>query len=250
MTDVIIFGGTTEGRALAELLERKRSSALICVATEYGEALLEAGGAVRVRAGRLDAAGIERLLSAEKPRLVIDATHPYAVEASQNILSACEARGVQYIRVLREKSGDSGCVEMPDMETLTARLNENDDIVFSALGAKEVSALTIVRNYKKRIWLRVLPMVESLSVCLSAGFPAKHIICMQGPFSKELNESMFRASGAKILLTKESGAAGGFAEKLAAARACHMEVAVLARPRGGAGLTLEQIKLKIKEGVW
>ena len=105
-----------------------------------------------------------------------------------------------------------------------------------------------VRPRKKRIWLRILPTEQSLKDCLAAGFPPAHIICMQGPFTQELNAAMFRATKADILLTKESGAAGGFPEKLAAARACGMTAAVLARPRDRAGLTLAQWLRRIEEG--
>lgn len=247
MAEIVLFGGTSEGRALALLLREKNIHALVCVATEYGEALLEAGGSVRVRAGRLDEAGITLLLAEEGSRTVIDATHPYAALASGNIKAACAACGAQYIRVLRERSADEGCVGFADMDALVDWLNGREGVIFSTLGAKEAAALTRVRDYRDRVWLRVLPALESLSACLAAGYPAKHIVCMQGPFSKEINAAMFRASGAAILLTKESGAAGGFLEKLEAAWECEMTVAVLARPKEEEGLTLEQIMRRIED---
>ena len=71
---------------------------------------------------------------------------------------------------------------------------------------------------------------------------------MQGPFPEELNTAMFHASKADILLTKESGAAGGFPEKLLAAHACGMTVAVLARPTETDGLPLNVILQRITEG--
>ena len=40
MTDIVLFGGTTEGRIIAELLQKKGVSTVVCVATEYGESLL------------------------------------------------------------------------------------------------------------------------------------------------------------------------------------------------------------------
>jgi precorrin-6x reductase len=59
---------------------------------------------------------------------------------------------------------------------------------------------------------------------------------------------MFRAAGASILVTKESGAAGGFTEKLAAARNCGMTTAVLARPKDTDGLTAAEWLRRIEEG--
>ncbi|MEL7607986.1 MAG: precorrin-6A reductase [Bacillota bacterium] len=247
MAEILLFGGTTEGRELAELLSAKGTPTLVLVATEYGEALLDAGGSVAVRGGRLDEAAIAALIRKEAPRCVIDATHPYAAEAGANIRAACQKTGVKRLRVLRESTPGAGCVEFSDMDALIGWLNGRDDTVFSSLGTKEAAALARVCGYKERVWLRILPSPEGLCACIEAGFPPARIICMQGPFSKELNAAMFRATGASTLITKDSGIAGGFPEKLAAARECGMTVAVLARPRRENGLTLGELKQRIEE---
>ena len=88
----------------------------------------------------------------------------------------------------------------------------------------------------------MLPFKDSLEACLDAGFPAKHLICMQGPFGEDLNVAMFQHTGAKILLTKDSGSAGGFPEKIAAARRCGMKIYIWKRPLQEEGLSLEQIE--------
>jgi precorrin-6Y C5,15-methyltransferase (decarboxylating)/precorrin-6A/cobalt-precorrin-6A reductase len=150
--------------------------------------------------------------------------------------------------VRREPADNADCVAFPDMDALIGWLNGTTGTVFSALGAKEAAKLATVSNYRERVWLRILPAPEGLAACLDAGFPAHHIICMQGPFPRELNAAMFKAAGACVLLTKESGAAGGFDEKRAAARECGMTVAVLARPRQNDGLTLRELVQRIREG--
>lgn len=248
MTEIVLFGGTSEGRELAALLKARNIPALICVATEYGESLLDAGGSVEVHRGRLDEGAMAALMARRGARLAIDATHPYADAVSRNIRAACESAGVEYLRVRRERAAGDGYRTFDTVEALIAWLNAVDGIVFSALGAKEAAALTAVAEFERRVWLRILPFEEGLAACRRAGFPAAHIICMQGPFSEELNIAMFRAAGAGILVTKESGAAGGFAQKLKAARACAMTVAVLKRPDGEEGLTLEEVKKRIEGG--
>lgn len=247
MTDIVLFGGTTEGKELCVFLGEKHINTLVCVATEYGEALLSPSYSLRVRTGRLGKEAIENLLKEEKPRLVIDATHPYATEVSENIFAACEKEGVRRLRLIREESDTGGCECFWDMEELIGWLNKRPGIIFSSLGLKEANALTSVEGYRERIWLRVLPDAAGLKTCLEAGFPANHIICMQGPFSKELNSAMFRAAGADILLTKESGPEGGFREKAEAAKECKMTVAVLKRPREETGMTLAALKKLIEE---
>lgn len=248
MTEMVLFGGTIEGRELGAMLGQKRIDTLVCVATEYGEALLAPCDSLRIHTGRLDKKAMEKLLQAEKPRLVIDATHPYAAEVSDNISSVCAKTGLKHIRLLREKLGGDGCVTFSGLEELIGWLNERQDTVFSTFGTKECASLTAIKGYRERVWLRILPDAARLSACLAAGFSARHIICMQGPFSKELNAAMFRETGADILLTRESGAAGGYPEKLAAARECGMTAAVLSRTREETGLTLAAILELIEEG--
>lgn len=248
MTDVLLFGGTTEGRQLAHCLKEQGIPTLVCVATEYGESLLQEGGSLRVHPGRLDENAMLALMHREQPKLVLDATHPYAAAVSQTVAAACAAAQVPYHRVLRRSAMEDGCMLLRDMEEMIDFLSATEGVVFSSLGSKAAKELCRVRDYQSRLWLRILPTVSSISDCLDAGFPAAHLICMQGPFSRELNAAMFRATGAKILITKESGATGGFPEKVAAARDCGMTVAVLARPQDFPGLTCEAWLQRIKEG--
>ena len=51
----LLFGGTGEGRALAEWMLARGLDATVCVATEYSETLLPEG--MQVHVGRLDAGG-------------------------------------------------------------------------------------------------------------------------------------------------------------------------------------------------
>ena len=248
MAEILLFGGTSEARELAAGLKEQQIHTLVCVATEYGEALLDADGSIAVHTGRLDESAMTALIREHGPRLVLDATHPYADAVSRNIRAACERATTAYLRVKRESAKEDGFLSFPSMNALISWLNTTDGVIFSGLGAKEARALTAVAGFERRVWLRILPFIEGLNTCIEAGFPAKHIICMQGPFSKELNTAMFRAAGAEILITKESGTAGGFLEKLAAARACGMRVAVLKRPNEEAGLTLEEVKRRIEGG--
>jgi len=249
LAEFVIFGGTTEGRTLADRLSQCHRSVLVCVATQYGDALLSPGPCMGVHTGRLDAAGMEALLLREAPKAVIDATHPFALQVSQTIQDVCSLLGLRLISLRRETVSADGCLTFSGLEELLSWLDETDGVIFSTLGAKEAAALTAVRGAAERIWLRILPFEESLSLVRGAGFPAKHIICMQGPFSTELNAAMFRTAGASILLTKDSGPAGGLAEKLEAARQCGMTVALLARPEGGDGVSLKDLLCQIEEGL-
>ncbi|MEG1560607.1 MAG: precorrin-6A reductase [Clostridia bacterium] len=247
MSKVILFGGTTEGRELAEFLTERHISSLICVATEYGERQLNCIEPIIVHTGRLDSAAILSLFRTECPILIIDATHPYAAEITKNIKTACAFADIRYLRLLRKSLNIEGCECFSDMDSLVKWLNKKDNIIFSTMGAKEARVLSSVSNYKNRVYLRILPDPTGLTNCIELGFPMKHLFCLQGPFSVEFNRIQFIETGAKILLTKESGKSGGFTEKLEAARQCGMSVAVLVRPKEMDGVLIEEVKATIRE---
>jgi precorrin-6x reductase len=248
LAEIVLFGGTSEARILISHLQQKGISALVCVATEYGETILTAGGSVSVRTGRLDEAAMRLLLAEQSPRLVIDATHPYADIVSRNLRAACQSAQTPYLRIKRAQIAQDGVLTFSDMPSLIDWLNTMDGVIFSGLGAKEARALTAVRGFEKRVWLRILPFAEGLHACVAMGYPPAHMICMQGPFSRELNAAMFRAANAQILVTKESGSAGGFLEKIAAAQDCGMTTAVLARPVDEEGVSLKEAIKQIEGG--
>ena len=172
MTDVLLFGGTTEGRQLAHCLKEQGIPTLVCVATEYGESLLQEGGSLRVHPGRLDENAMLALMHREQPKLVLDATHPYAAAVSQTVAAACAAAQVPYHRALRRSAMEDGCMLLRDMEEMIDYLSATEGVVFSSLGSKAAKELCRVRDYQSRLWLRILPTVSSISDCLDAGFPA------------------------------------------------------------------------------
>ncbi|MBO5473037.1 MAG: precorrin-6A/cobalt-precorrin-6A reductase [Lachnospiraceae bacterium] len=106
----IIFAGTSEGRQLYEFCAAHRIASVFCVATDYGRELLrETGASAEILAGRMDAEEMLSFFRKENPSLIIDATHPYAVEVTANIRKAaeryCREEGIAdrvYYRVLRE----------------------------------------------------------------------------------------------------------------------------------------------------
>ncbi|MBO4878225.1 MAG: precorrin-6A reductase [Ruminococcus sp.] len=241
MYRLLIFGGTTEGRLLAEYCGREGISADVSVATDYGASLVPEG--VRVICGRLDAEQMKALIGG-RYSAVVDATHPYAVEATENIRRACTETGTEYLRLIRKSSEVCGRT-VQNMEELTELLNAGDDIILSTLGSKSLPELTKVRNYRERIWVRVLPSEKILEQCRELGYDEAKVIMEKGPFSAEQNARHLRKSGAGILLTKESGATGGYPEKAEAAQVCGAEIVTLIRP-AEQGYSFEEI-IKIIE---
>ena len=78
----------------------------------------------------------------------------------------------------------------------------------------------------------------------------KHLIAMQGPFSKEMNVATIHQTGAKYFVTKESGKAGGFGEKVQAARETGAVLVAVGRPNRNTGEHFQKFcKMAGKESV-
>lgn len=235
----VIFAGTSEGRILCEQLSQAGMQAMVCVATEYGKAVLPEMPGIAVHTGRMTAQQMADFLC--DTELVIDATHPYAVEVSDNIRQACAVVNCQYIRLLRPKTQANGAVHVSSAAEAAEFLAGTEGAVLLTVGSKELHAFTTVPNYQQRLWPRVLPAAASIEICKNLGFLSAHTIMMQGPFSEELNIALLHTSGAKWLVTKDTGAAGGLPEKLAAAERCGCQVVLIDRPQEE-GMTPEAVR--------
>lgn len=95
---VVLFSGTTEGRELSRRLAELGLEVTVSVATPLGQEEQGSAPGVTVRCGRLLPDEMAALLKGAA--LCIDATHPYAVEATKNIRAAAESAGVGYLRLL------------------------------------------------------------------------------------------------------------------------------------------------------
>ena len=93
MSKILVFAGTTEGREISEWLCEKGTAHDLCVATEYGEQVLNEDPRAHVHTGRMNEEEIAAFMETEGVQVVVDATHPYAKEATENIKKAAEEKG-------------------------------------------------------------------------------------------------------------------------------------------------------------
>lgn len=238
MCDVILFGGTSEGRILAEFLRGSNIKYIVCVATEYGAELLNGS---RVRVGRMDEREMSEFFAETKPKIVVDATHPYADKVTENIEKACTCR---YLRVTREETDVAFGVTVGSAKEAAVYLSNTSGEILLTTGSKEIVAFSALAA---RAYARVLPSDESVAACIRAGFSPERIISAAPPFTEEENIAVIREKNIKYLVTKSSGASGGFDAKIAAARKTGAECVIIRRPTRESGLSVEEVKKKITE---
>ena len=240
---IVVFSGTTEGRLFSCQLAAQGAEVLVSVATPLGAEEQGRLQGVTVHCGRLTPEEMTTLL--QGAALCVDATHPYAVDATKNIRSACKTACIEYHRLLRAESPlPVGSMVFQSAAHAAEFLANTCGNLLLATGAKELSAFSGIEP--ARLFPRVLPTPEGIAACEAAHIPHKNIIAMQGPFSYALNRALLEQFHIRFLVTKDGGAAGGFAEKAQAAQDTGAQLIVLRRP-AEQGETAEQILTRCKE---
>lgn len=248
MRKICVFAGTTEGRKLIELLQGRGVQIAACAATEYGGDLVKGLEEVSVHIGRMNAEEMVDFFAAGQFELVVDATHPYADLATENIRSACEQTNTEYFRLQRESGAENADgVWVSDVSACVEYLKNTKGNVFLTTGSKDLPLFCEDEALRERIYARVLPMQSSLDICTACGIARERIIAMQGPFDEELNAAMFRTANAKYIVTKDTGSAGGYADKIRAAQKIGAQAVIIGRPQQVEGREFEELAELLEE---
>lgn len=246
---VLVFGGTTEGREIAEWLgARGTCEVTVSSLTEYGGSLVTGLPNVESLTGRMLPQDMETLLRARRFTCVIDATHPYATGISASIAETCATCAVPVIRVLREGEPEGPWIGVDSAAEAAHYVANAEGPVLLTTGSNDLSTyVEALPDYRERLYARILPVAKSLAMADELGIPASHVIAMQGPFSKELNVALIREFGIATLVTKASGKTGGFWEKVEAAQECGVGLVVIRRPLDEEGLSPEEARRELAE---
>ena len=191
MERVLIFGNTKEARDTATTLRRRGRQVIFSVVSEYAKSQLPLGTLCHV--GRLNGPEMLAFIREENPHRVVDATHPYAVLASQNIRQCCDALNIAYERAHFNdienawRDAVEWCDSHEKIRTALAREKGN---ILLGIGRDPVLPMASDMDMT-RLYPRITPTPEAVAACLEAGFPKGNIIAMDGPFSKTLTMALF-----------------------------------------------------------
>jgi precorrin-6A/cobalt-precorrin-6A reductase len=230
---ILVLGGTRDGREISAGLSEAGYEVITSVISDYGRELLEQGG-LKAQSEAMSEKELEVFMRRLAVRVLVDATHPYAVNVSNNASRAAAKAGVPYIRYERP------CSDLPDYPGLRLAQDMQDAARLSVSLGKTVflttgsHTLPIFRAAAMgtdiRLIARVLPQPDVVAACLAAGFRPADIVAAQGPFSQELNRALFREFRTDVVVTKNSGEVGGTGEKIAAAVELGLALVVVQRP--------------------
>lgn len=230
---ILLLGGTSEAGPIALELAKRGFRVLVSQATDVPLKLPDHPGIER-RSGILDAAGLEDLIRKHDIHAIVDAAHPFAAQlhaTATRLARELHIPGFSYVRPgLSEQPGEE-MVMVPDHVSAARMAFSWGRPVLLTVGAKNLEPY-VERSRAARVPLlvRVLDREESREACRLAGVPPEFVVTGRGPFSVEDNRLVIRHFSIGVLVTKDSGSAGGVPEKLRAAREEGCRVVVVARP--------------------
>lgn len=239
-----IIGGTKDSRdILDEILKMGGNNIIVSTATEYGGKLLEGVAKnenVQVISERLNVLQIESMILEKNIDLIIDASHPYAQNISNIVISMVNylnekvvfGKKVKYVRFERKMIdyGNENVFQFQNLREVVVFLRQFENKnVLSTLGSNTLAEMKEI-DEKNNLFIRILPTTSSIQKAEELGYLPKNIIAMQGPFSKNMNVVMLQDLKIDYLITKESGETGGELQKIEACRECGVTILAIKRP--------------------
>ncbi len=265
---VMVMAGTADGREITGRLWQAGWDVIATVTTSYGQELLkgylenkltrtsysgvralfcerssaEEGvttgfrgpKSVKIYQGKLDATEICNLIRDQALSCLIDASHPFAREASINAMKACSEASISYLRFERKSAMADGANihKVNSFAAAAEAANRFAGNIFLTIGSNHLGLfIGKITDYKNRLFVRILPDSRRLLQCEEAGLTSGNIIAMKGPFSVSMNLEMLRHCNAAVMVTKESGDTGGTGAKLEAVARLDIPVIVVERPK-------------------
>ncbi len=232
------MAGTSDARKIIHDLSRESVNILATATTHHGAELALSSGANEVLEGRFAWEELAEIIKENNIELLIDATHPFASEATINAIRASNSLGIKYIRFERPST------ELPDSKfiykcasfekavqkilQIQKQIENKPGRIFHLAGVNTLHHLTN-KIPNEIIVARVLPSVYSLKKCLELGISSSNIVAMEGTFSSEFNRILMKEFEIGIVLTKESGSSGGTQSKIQAALDLNIPLVIVMR---------------------
>lgn len=226
---ILLLGGTKDSREIAKRLLQEGYPLVGTVTSNYGKKLLEENEGMRVYCTRLSEEGFYDLIHREGITYILDATHPYATEISKLAIKVSKKKKIPYLRYERESLHHEGVIVLKDIIQAAEFLENTQGNILLTTGSKNLEPFTR-RVGKDRLYVRVLPTPEVIQKCSDLGIDAGHIIGMQGPFQKILNQAMYKQYKISYMVTKDSGQIGGTQEKIQGALELGVQVLLIQKP--------------------
>lgn len=231
---ILFLAGTSDARALAIELKQTGFDVLATVVTDSAASSLQQSN-IPYHVGRLTEQQMTELIAEKKVEVIIDASHPFAEEASKTAMAAAKLNRIPYIRYERptQEFVNPLITAVETYEEAAQLAAHHEGTIMLTTGSKTLATFTkhLLQKENVRVVCRMLPNGENMEKCEVLGVKQRDIIAIQGPFSKELNHALYKQYNTTLVITKESGKVGSVDEKMEAAIELGIPVLLIKRPK-------------------
>lgn len=235
MAKIWIIGGTTETFETAESLLDNKKDIIITVATKYG---LEefAKFSPYLLQKSMDESQMEVFCKQYNIEKIADISHPYAQNVSKNAIEISKKLNIPYFRYERQNTdvrneNKDNNIFYVDSHSAAISLAKEKNFQRILITTGINNAFDYINANFPNLYIRILPRSEQIRMLEESTFPSKNIIAMQGPFSLDMNIATIKYCNADVIITKQSGTAGGYDEKIQASISCDISCIVIKRPQ-------------------
>jgi cobalt-precorrin-5B (C1)-methyltransferase len=225
---ILVFGGTTEGKEVAELLDFLSESYFYSTKTKVSTQVKG-----KQISGAMDLGQIIAFCKDNAIRLIIDAAHPFAIQLHENIFQASATTETPVIRFERNYPTIAASPLIRIFSSFTEMVEALENSSF-----QNILALTGVQTipwFKSlspsiRCYFRILDSEQSIQMARSFGVHDNFILPAQPNGDDDELVAFVKQTKANVILTKESGDSGFFPTKVDASEKLNIPLWVIARP--------------------
>lgn len=242
--NVWLIGGTNESVEIARILTSHSIPVVVTVTTLKAKNLYSFNPSLPVIVGKIAITDIPEFIQDNQIKIIVDASHPHAVNISSALIAISEKYHYPYLRYERGeiKSNTPNIIYVSSLSSLINSDFFQQKRVLLTIGSNN---LHFFKDYQKQatLFTRILPYPESLFKAIQAGFTNDRIIAFRPPLSYELEKALWQLWQIETVVTKASGKQGGENLKHQLAQDLNIKLIVIKRPQLDYPLITENLSL-------
>ncbi|MGK7894201.1 MAG: cobalt-precorrin-6A reductase [Xenococcus sp. (in: cyanobacteria)] len=231
MKKIWLIGGTKDSAEIAKAIANNQIPTIVTVTTNSAKNLYPPNFSVRI--GCFSIKQMEQFCLQEQIIAIVDASHPFATEVSQNAIAISQLKNIPYLCYERKPcqlSNKNHNLTLDSFETLLNGDYLQGHRVLLTVGCKILPQFKTWHG-RATLFARVLPRVDSLQIALDSGFKSDRIIAIRPPITAELEIALWQKWQISLVVTKASGKAGGENIKHQVADSLGIPLITIARPK-------------------
>ncbi|GAW27909.1 MULTISPECIES: precorrin-6A reductase [unclassified Carboxydocella] len=251
---ILILGGTTEAKEAAVWLKKNTVPFVVTTTTELGRKQLLSEGIENILVTKLNEITFTELIHKLKVNMILDATHPFAEQIHQLAIDIARKMNLPYLRYQRQdvelNNNNPYIIVCHNWEEAIKQASKFNCILLT-IGVKRLNEWgnhPLLQT--KKLYARVLPVPESISTALDAGFSPQNLFAMYGPVPAAIDLSIIRSYKIDVMVTKESGYNGGLQNKIQAVTEAGIHLILIKKPQLNLTIItdLNELKSVIEKG--